>query len=218
MHAMHGQILTWPGQPCLNRWINNRSPKHTFIACVRSANNEFEGKIGKTGQLSTKFIRIQSDGSCFFNPTAVLVSHCSVEVDRFPFDEQRCWIEYELWGHDSGHVQLNALEDAVDLLHYQQNGEWDLLGEFYLRPVVIDERAWKDRVPGFKSVFLWNSEIDLLRCRQYWIRTWLYCTEYSSCLVVLNYFQLYRRRCFNYFHWITSHYGICDCDKRHVRW
>jgi len=76
-----------------------------------------------------KLIRVTPDGVCHWYPPGLLVSHCPVDVSRFPFDEQLCSIEYELWGHDSGHVQLNALDTGVDIAYYQKNGEWDLVGE-----------------------------------------------------------------------------------------
>ena len=99
-----------------------------YRSCICSAKDD-DGKVGKSGNLNSKLVRVTPDGVCHWYPISLLVSHCSVDVSRFPFDKQHCAIEYELWGHDSGHVQLQALENAVDLKHYQENGEWDLIGK-----------------------------------------------------------------------------------------
>jgi hypothetical protein len=94
---------------------------------TRSAKDD-SGKIGKTATFDATIIRITSDGSILWCPNAFIMSHCPVEVARFPFDKQLCSVDFELWGHDSMYVKLKALTNDVDLSDYQKNGEWELIG------------------------------------------------------------------------------------------
>jgi hypothetical protein len=86
------------------------------------------GKIGRSSSFDATIIRVTSDGAVLWCPNAFLMSHCPVDVARFPFDKQQCSVDFELWGHDSEFVKLKARTGDVDLTYYHENGEWDLIG------------------------------------------------------------------------------------------
>lgn len=59
--------------------------------------------------------------------TGVLKSTCAIDVRWFPFDIQRCDLQFGSWTYDGWSLDLQMLE--TDTTEYITNGEWDLVGE-----------------------------------------------------------------------------------------
>ncbi|KAF2368502.1 Neurotransmitter-gated ion-channel, partial [Trinorchestia longiramus] len=79
-----------------------------------------------TAVLSTNII-VSYDGNITWLSSAIFKSSCSINVEFFPFDEQRCHMKFASWTYDGFQVNLSAHATEADLTNYVTNGEWDLI-------------------------------------------------------------------------------------------
>jgi len=53
-----------------------------------------------------------------------------MDIAWFPLDTQHCSLTFESWTMNSEEMNMTAMIPSVDLEHYKQSGEWDLIGEY----------------------------------------------------------------------------------------
>ena len=97
------------------------------MACrVRSARESKDD----ADDLETQNVLVSSDGSCFWWTTIThSSSHCRMDIAWFPLDTQRCSLTFESWTMNSQEMNMTAMDPSVDLAHYKESGEWDLIGK-----------------------------------------------------------------------------------------
>ena len=96
-----------------NPTLGNRvSATFTFDACreralsgvtdwlVRSADGRFEVSFRAN-------VLIEPNGNVMWVPCSIYKSSCTIDVEYFPFDEQRCNMSYGSWTYDGTEVKLN---------------------------------------------------------------------------------------------------------------
>ncbi|XP_065556207.1 neuronal acetylcholine receptor subunit alpha-10-like isoform X4 [Artemia franciscana] len=76
--------------------------------------------------LSTNVI-VSSDGNLTWLSSAIFKSSCAINVEYFPFDEQRCTMKFSSWTYDGLQVNLVIQTEEADMSNYVPNGEWDLV-------------------------------------------------------------------------------------------
>ncbi|XP_014216495.2 neuronal acetylcholine receptor subunit alpha-10-like [Copidosoma floridanum] len=54
-------------------------------------------------------------------------SSCDIDVEYFPFDEQRCVLKWASWTYDGYQLELERQSEQGDVSNYQANGEFDLV-------------------------------------------------------------------------------------------
>ncbi|XP_029160212.1 neuronal acetylcholine receptor subunit alpha-10-like isoform X1 [Nylanderia fulva] len=54
-------------------------------------------------------------------------SSCDINVEFFPFDEQRCALKWASWTYDGYQLELERQSEKGDVSNYQANGEFHLL-------------------------------------------------------------------------------------------
>ncbi|XP_048509891.1 neuronal acetylcholine receptor subunit alpha-10-like [Athalia rosae] len=54
-------------------------------------------------------------------------SSCDIDVEFFPFDEQRCALKWASWTYDGYQLELEKQSEQGDVSNYQANGEFDLV-------------------------------------------------------------------------------------------
>ncbi|XP_076394950.1 neuronal acetylcholine receptor subunit alpha-10 isoform X3 [Megachile rotundata] len=54
-------------------------------------------------------------------------SSCDIDVEFFPFDEQRCVLKWASWTYDGYQLELERQSEQGDVSNYQANGEFDLV-------------------------------------------------------------------------------------------
>ncbi|GAB6027786.1 Cholinergic receptor, nicotinic, alpha [Chamberlinius hualienensis] len=86
--------------------------------------------------LSTNVI-VSSDGNLTWLSSAILKSSCQINVEYFPFDEQKCTFKFASWTYDGYQVNLVIQTEEGDLSNYVTNGEWDLIDMVVKRNVVF---------------------------------------------------------------------------------
>ena len=95
-----------------------------------SADSEYNSAL-----LSTNVI-LTHDGNLTWLSSAIFKSSCGINVEFFPFDEQRCTMKFSSWTYDG--LQVNLLNQPEgDLTNYVPNGEWDLIKLVVERNVVF---------------------------------------------------------------------------------
>ncbi|KAM8894982.1 neuronal acetylcholine receptor subunit alpha-7a [Spinachia spinachia] len=101
---------------------NVRFPQHLIwkpdILLYNSADDRFDATFHTN-------ILVNTSGSCYYIPPAILRSSCKMDVRWFPFDVQRCELKFGSWTYGGWSLDLKFLE--ADLTGYIPNGEWDLV-------------------------------------------------------------------------------------------
>ena len=77
----------------------------------------------------SEYVRLHHDGTCLWFPMyEQSVSHCRINVTRFPFDEQRCPLVYESWKYNISQLNITSVVMPNNASHYQDNEQWRMLG------------------------------------------------------------------------------------------
>ncbi|ESN92655.1 hypothetical protein HELRODRAFT_69301 [Helobdella robusta] len=102
------------------------------IVLYNSADGNF------TVKLMTK-ATIHHNGTVVWKPPAIYKSLCPIDVEFFPFDEQKCTLKIGSWSYDGfsvdikhislrdGAMEFETIADGIDLADYYKSTEWDLL-------------------------------------------------------------------------------------------
>merc|ERR550539_1578176 len=76
------------------------------------------------------------NGKVVWNPPAIYKSSCEIDVEFFPFDEQKCFMKFGSWTYDGYMVDLRHLSQkgnnnnvklGMDLQEYYISTEWDVM-------------------------------------------------------------------------------------------
>ncbi|OQV25479.1 Acetylcholine receptor subunit beta-like 1 [Hypsibius exemplaris] len=70
------------------------------------------------------------DGNLLMVPPSIYKSTCDINVDNFPFDEQRCEMKFQSWTYNADEVMLNFEKDKLPRIEessYQESGTWNLI-------------------------------------------------------------------------------------------
>ncbi|XP_042210176.1 neuronal acetylcholine receptor subunit alpha-10-like isoform X1 [Homarus americanus] len=100
------------------------------IILYNNADSQYNNAI-----LSTNII-VTADGNVTWLSSAIFRSSCSINVEFFPFDEQKCVMKFASWTYDGFQVNLVIQTEEGDLSNYVTNGEWDLIDMIVERNVV----------------------------------------------------------------------------------
>jgi len=94
-------------------------------SCLCSAKQQTQGD--KSPQ--SNFVRVDHNGLCTWKPLfEQSVSHCSIDVTWYPFDDQRCNLSFESWKYNSRMLNITTIHQPI-YYDYNPNEEWDLLGQ-----------------------------------------------------------------------------------------
>ncbi|XP_069137979.1 neuronal acetylcholine receptor subunit alpha-10-like [Argopecten irradians] len=79
---------------------------------------------------------IYSDGSVYYNFPTVVESRCLVDVERFPYDTQKCGMTFGSWSHHGYEMDLIYKNPYGDLSSSVINVEWNISSFTAVRNVV----------------------------------------------------------------------------------
>ena len=54
-------------------------------------------------------------------------SSCRIRVRHFPFDVQRCEMQFQSWVYPRNEVQLNLLDNEASKDDFTESGEWNIV-------------------------------------------------------------------------------------------
>ncbi|XP_019630827.1 PREDICTED: neuronal acetylcholine receptor subunit alpha-10-like isoform X1 [Branchiostoma belcheri] len=84
-----------------------------------NVNHEFGGWLEDV-------VMISSDGQVDWKAPAVTMSACLVDVSDFPFDKQKCYLQFGSWNQDGRHVDYFSESEVGDMANLIRNVEWDV--------------------------------------------------------------------------------------------
>ena len=70
----------------------------------------------------------------WYAPT-ILKSRCAIDVEYFPFDDQKCPLKFMSWTYDGLHLDIQPRNFSADLGKYLSSGEFELLSAKAVRNV-----------------------------------------------------------------------------------
>ncbi|XP_012934701.1 nicotinic acetylcholine receptor alpha 1 subunit isoform X1 [Aplysia californica] len=81
---------------------------------------------------------LHANGNVVWEPPAIYKSSCTIDVEFFPFDEQRCKMKFGSWTYDGDQVDLVhicaktneaniTIKNGIDLRGFYPSVEWDIL-------------------------------------------------------------------------------------------
>ena len=79
---------------------------------------------------------VSYDGTVTWKPPAIFRSSCSIDIEFFPFDEQRCIMKFGSWTYDGSVVDLSAMSNRVERENYRANGEWEVVDSPAVRSAI----------------------------------------------------------------------------------
>ncbi|RCN49620.1 Neurotransmitter-gated ion-channel ligand binding domain protein [Ancylostoma caninum] len=81
-------------------------------------------------------VLIHHSGEVLWVPPAIYKSSCIIDVEFFPFDDQRCSLTFGSWTYNRDEVKLDFLHaDRVDFSEYATSSIWDMMDA----PAVLTE-------------------------------------------------------------------------------
>ncbi|XP_071507834.1 neuronal acetylcholine receptor subunit alpha-3-like [Diadema antillarum] len=89
------------------------------IILYNNADDTFEGIMKTNAEISY-------DGSVTWNAPAIFKSSCKIAINYFPFDVQRCTLQFGSWAYTTQHLNLMNRSAAGDRSNFIINGEWRL--------------------------------------------------------------------------------------------
>lgn len=100
------------------------------IILYNNADRQYNSGVTSTNAIVT------ADGNVTWLSSAIFKSSCAINVEYFPFDQQKCTMKFASWTYDGFQVNLINSGDTTDLSNYVANGEWDLVAAEVERNVV----------------------------------------------------------------------------------
>lgn len=87
-------------------------------------------------QFRTKVI-LRHDGLNKWYAPTILKSRCAINVEYFPFDDQKCTLKFTSWTYDGFRVNITNKSSNADLASYLESGEFELLSAEAVREEAI---------------------------------------------------------------------------------
>ncbi|KAK6017120.1 Neurotransmitter-gated ion-channel ligand binding domain protein, partial [Ostertagia ostertagi] len=69
---------------------------------------------------------VYNTGEVHWIPPGIFKISCKIDIEWFPFDEQRCKFKFGSWTYDGFKLDLQPAKKGFDISEYLPNGEWAL--------------------------------------------------------------------------------------------
>ncbi|PAV71956.1 hypothetical protein WR25_16659 [Diploscapter pachys] len=69
---------------------------------------------------------VYSTGQVHWIPPGIFKISCKIDIQWFPFDEQKCFFKFGSWTYDGYKLDLRPATGGFDISEYLPNGEWAL--------------------------------------------------------------------------------------------
>ncbi|XP_071510029.1 neuronal acetylcholine receptor subunit alpha-3-like [Diadema antillarum] len=99
--------------PCIQVWLPD-------IVIYNNANGTFDMR-------SHAWASIYHNGTVQWFPPVYYQSSCKIDVQYFPFDEQKCVMKFGSWSYDFQKIDLKPVSENAEKKDYWENGEWTIV-------------------------------------------------------------------------------------------
>ena len=88
-----------------------------------------QNSVVKLGELGTPSLQVNVEhtGRVVWKPVEVFTVLCSVDVYKFPFDTQTCYLDFEPSGYKLSEIQMTASVNVVNFREYEGNSGWTVV-------------------------------------------------------------------------------------------
>jgi len=77
----------------------------------------------------SNYVLLHNNGSCFWFPMfEESVSHCTINVAWFPFDDQQCSFVFASWKYRSSQLAIHSTLSKSTVEKFEESEQWLLLG------------------------------------------------------------------------------------------
>ena len=85
-----------------------------------------ENSVVKMGALGdpAMAVKVDSNGTVEWRTVEVLVTTCSVDVSKFPFDKQECGMTFQTTGYGREELEISSDSDSMELHEYEGTSGW----------------------------------------------------------------------------------------------
>ena len=83
------------------------------------------------------WITVRSNGECRWQPGGNFAFTCALDMNYYPFDEQKCTMEIETWYYTADKVNLTNSMTKFGMETYIPHGEWAVVWTNVTRKDVI---------------------------------------------------------------------------------
>nr|XP_002741013.1 PREDICTED: neuronal acetylcholine receptor subunit alpha-4-like [Saccoglossus kowalevskii] len=66
-------------------------------------------------------------GKIYHVPPAIFKSPCSIDIEYFPFDVQRCLMKFGTWAYSGSQIRLEIMEGHAVKEDFWENEEWEII-------------------------------------------------------------------------------------------
>ena len=106
----------------------------------------------------SNYVWIYSNGTCTWEPRFELsASHCDVDVTWFPFDVQRCQLNFESWILMDDQLTITTKKNDA-LRHYVPSEEWTLTCACSRTTHYFFTTGWSEKNPIVSRIRISTSE------------------------------------------------------------
>ena len=97
-------------------------------------------KMAKAGQ-NDVLVRINNTGMARWRTAQVIKFTCSVSVKFYPFDSQKCYVNFISWSYDTNEVQLRDSGEKLKLKYFTNNSQWEFVSSS-LQPGLFENKSY----------------------------------------------------------------------------
>lgn len=101
---------------------------NTFIISVDSLSHPLSVDI--VTELQEPLVIVFHTGTVFYSPKMRLRTPCSLDLTKFPFDEQICTLVFGSWTYDESNINLTDFaygKNGLDLADLRVSREWNVM-------------------------------------------------------------------------------------------
>ncbi|PAV86086.1 hypothetical protein WR25_24418 [Diploscapter pachys] len=80
---------------------------------------------------------VYSTGQVHWIPPGIFKISCKIDIQWFPFDEQKCFFKFGSWTYDGYKLDLRPATGGFDISEYLPNGEWALPWFNLIMPCIL---------------------------------------------------------------------------------
>ena len=72
---------------------------------------------------------VSSDGTVKWRPPSIFKSTCSIDIEKFPYDQQNCSMKFGSWTYDGDSIDVQFYDgiEKIILDEYTPSNEWEII-------------------------------------------------------------------------------------------